>query len=252
LLPSAQARPVSGLVANSPAYEWEAVFTVSKVSCRASISSTGYTSRTRKSYSVSFPASMLCVVPQQAIAARNHIMDVWIDDLVADHEALATSCSQNQRPLLPKFHPSPTISPNDTPSALSYALSPTNQRVKRKREPHPLHDTDSNMNPIPPQPLPPPALKLGTTKMQSKKGRRREKSDETEENIEAQGEKTTRPKCAPITRSVSSALARRRRVHNAGEQKGTELGLCKDCVDSKMPSSRTSLSTLLKGRLPCR
>jgi hypothetical protein len=52
------------------------------------------------------------------------------------------------------------------------------------------------MNPTPPQPLPPSTPKRGTTK----------KSDKTEEDIEAQGEKTSRPKHAPTTRSVSSAL----------------------------------------------
>src|SRR5947207_3655653 len=107
------------------------------VKCGASISSTGYTSRTGKNYSVSLPISMLSVVPQQAVAARNRIVDAWIEDLLAAHEAPATSCSQNQRPPLPKFHPSPATSSNETPF-LSYTLRPTNRRDKKKRELHPL------------------------------------------------------------------------------------------------------------------
>src|SRR5947208_12805596 len=116
---------------------------------------------------------MLSVVPQQAVAARNRIVDAWIEDLLAAHEAPATSCSQNQRPPLPKFHPSPATSSNETPF-LSYTLRPTNRRDKKKRELHPLQKADLNMYPTPSPPPPTPTPKQGATKKSSRKGRRKE------------------------------------------------------------------------------
>jgi hypothetical protein len=140
---------------------------------------------------------MLSVVPQQVIAARNRIVDAWIEDLLAAHEAPATSSSRNQRP---KFHPSPAISSDETPSSLSYALRPTNRRGKRKAELHPLQNIDPNMNPTP---------KRGAANTLSRRGRRKGKSDKTEENVEAQGEETPRPERARVTRSASASAQAR-------------------------------------------
>jgi hypothetical protein len=142
---------------------------------------------------------MLSVVPQQVIAARNRIVDAWIEDLLAAHEAPATSSSRNQRPLLPKFHPSPVVPSDETPS-LSHALRPTNRRGKRKAELHPLQNIDPNIDPTP---------RRGAANKLSRRGRRKGNSDKTEENVEAQGEETPRPERARVTRSASASAQAR-------------------------------------------
>jgi hypothetical protein len=136
---------------------------------------------------------MLSVVPQQVIAARNRIVDAWIEDLLAAHEAPATSSSRNQRPLSPKFHFSPVGSSDETPSSLSHALHATNRRGKRKAELHLLQNIDPNMNPTPKQDVINPL---------SRKAQR--KSAKTGKNIEAQREETPGPERARVTRSASA------------------------------------------------
>jgi hypothetical protein len=120
--------------------------------------------------------------------------------MLAAHKAPASQYSQNQRPLLPKFHTSLVNSSDETPSSLSYALRPTNRRGKRKRGFHPLQNADPNMNPTPSQPPPPSTPKRGAAKKSTGTSPRKGKSDKTE----AQREETPRPK--RFTRS-SSALA---------------------------------------------
>jgi hypothetical protein len=136
---------------------------------------------------------MISVVPQQVIAARNRIVDAWIEDLLAAHEAPAPSSSRNQRPLLPKFHPSPVVPSDETRSSFSHALHPTNRRGKRKAELHLLQNIDPNMNPTP---------KRGAANAMSRKNRR--KSAKTEKSVKAQGEETPRPEPARVTRSAST------------------------------------------------
>ena len=146
---------------------------------------------------------MLSVVPQQVIAARNRIVDAWMEDILAAHEAPAPSSSRNQRPL-PKFHPSPVVPSDETPSSLSHAPRPTNRRGKRKAELHPLQNIDPNMNPTP---------RRGVANKLSRRGRRKGNLDKVEENVEAQGEEnvedqgeeTPGPEHARVTRSASAS-----------------------------------------------
>jgi hypothetical protein len=106
---------------------------------------------------------MLSVVPEHTVGSRNHIVDAWIEDLLAAHNLHFLPSEYNQRPLLPKSCPPSAI--HSTPS-LSPALHLTNQRVKRKRQPYLLRDTDPNMNLTPSKPLPPSAQKPTGTKLQ--------------------------------------------------------------------------------------
>jgi hypothetical protein len=139
---------------------------------------------------------MLSVTAQQVIAARNRIVDAWIEDLLAAHEAPATSNSRNQRPSLPKFYSSsPAVPSDETPSSLSHAPHPTNRRGKRKAELYLLQNIDPNMNPTP---------KRGVTNPLSRKAQR--KSAKTEKNVEAQREEAPGPERARVTRSASALV----------------------------------------------
>ena len=148
---------------------------------------------------------MVSVTEEQALAARNRIVDAWMEDVLAAHKAPASQCSQDQKPQLPKFHPSPVNSSGKTPSSLSYAPRPTNRRGKRKRGLHPLQDADPNMNPTPSQPPPPLTPKPGAAK-KSTRSPRKGKSDKTK----AQGEQTpkhfTRSSLA-LAQATASPLA---------------------------------------------
>ena|ERR1700722_6796839 len=151
-------------------------------------------------------ASMLSIVPQQAVLDQNRVVDTWIDDMLIAHGLWVNDRDSHiQGPLLPKPYPSPAMHSNLS-SSLLYAIHLPNRRGKKKRHGHPLQSKDPNMDSTSSQPpLSPP--KQTATKKWFGKARRKEKSDKTEESVPAQGKEARKPEHTHNTRAASAALS---------------------------------------------
>jgi hypothetical protein len=143
---------------------------------------------------------MISVVQQQAVLGRNRVVDAWIEDMLIAH---GLPDSHIQGPLSPKPYPPPATHSNLS-SSLPYAIRLPNRPGKRK-SPHPLQSTDPNMDPTSSQPPPPPPKRTATKWLG--RGRCKEKSDKTEENVQVQGKEVSVPQHARMTQAASAALS---------------------------------------------
>ena len=149
---------------------------------------------------------MLSVVPQQPVLDQNRIVDIWIEDMLIAHGLWVNDRGSHvQGSLLPKPCPSPAMHSNLS-SSLPYAIHLLNRHGKRKRHRHPLQSKDPNMDSTSSQPPPSPPKRTATKKWFGK-ARRKEKSDETDETVQAQGKEARRPEHTRNTRAASAALS---------------------------------------------
>src|SRR2546423_6349664 len=157
---------------------------------------------------------MLSTLPQQAIVDPNCVVDAWIEDMLIAHDLPVNDRDfYIHGPQLPKPNPSPSPSPathSNLSSSRPYATHLPNRRGKRKRHPSPLQSTDPNMDLTSSQPPTPPPSKGTATKKPTAKGYRKEKSDKTEVNVQAQGNEVRKSERTRNTPAASAASSQAR------------------------------------------
>lgn len=153
--------------------------------------------------------------------------------------------SHIQGPLLPRPYPLPATHSNL--SSLPYAIHLPNRPGKRK-SPHPLQSTDPNTNPTSSQPPPPPPKRTATKWLG--RGRRKEKSDKTEENVQVQGKEVSYDTSSPALSQAESSRSPVTEQHGLGSSLFNQFHLPPP-VNSNIASAFDSNAALASRPKPC-